>query len=155
MKITRRQLKRLISESILDGGGDPRERRQFDIKMFINTVSGLINADSIDFEDGLASGFFEHHHNIFGTLYKTSDILTAYNAKADRNGNITFDFHLNDRYDGVVNAVNQFIGHTMLQPGAKFSPPSAIERVGEDCIVRYLHHNVTPERFVIHVNKLV
>jgi hypothetical protein len=154
MKLTRRRLRKLIAESMFDGGGDPRERRQFDIKMFIDAVSGLINAGSIDFDDGLASGFFEHHHNTFETLLNSSDILTVYKATADRNGNITFDFHLNP-YGNVVNAVIQFIGHTLLQPGAKILPPSAVERVGKDCIVRYLHHNVTPERFVIHVYKLV
>jgi len=153
MKLTKRQLKKIISESIFDGGGDPRERRSFAINMFINTLSTLINAGSMDFDDGLASGFFEHHHNTFETLLNSSDFLIGYYATAHSTEHITFEFRLEDVFG--VRAVKLFMRQQLSKPGANILPPGGVERVGEDCEVTYLHGILDDKSFTVHVKKLV
>jgi hypothetical protein len=66
MKLTRSQLKRLISESM---EGVP-ERESFMINYLIQTIESLANATSEEIDEGLTGGFMDMHINVFKDLEK-------------------------------------------------------------------------------------
>ena len=66
MKLTRSQLKRLISESM---EGAP-EREAFMINYLIQTIDSLANAMPEEIDEGLSGGFMGMHINVFKDLEK-------------------------------------------------------------------------------------